>query len=121
MSRLDETLGPAVARLVERAGTALTLRRDGPPGYDPVTGQVTETSSETAVIGVVEDVEIGHSDGLVRRGDRMVTLAADALGDGADPAPGDAVILQGASHRVVSVASVWAGDRAVLHRLHVRR
>lgn len=121
MSRLDEALGPAVARLVGRAGTALTLRRDGAPSYDPVTGIVTETGTETAVIGVIEAVEVGHPDGLVRRGDRMITLAADALGDGAEPAPGDAVILQGTSHRVVSVASTWAGDRAVLHRLHVRR
>jgi hypothetical protein len=121
MSRLDEALGPAAARLIGRAGTALTLRRDNPPSYDPVTGVVTETSSEIAVTGVVEDVEVGHPDGLVRRGDRMIMLAADTLSGGAEPAPGDAIVLQGTSFRVVSVASTWAGDRAVLHRLHVRR
>lgn len=120
MSIFGEALGPLVARLVERGGTTITLRRDGPAGYDPVTGIVTETGTTTDVSGVIEDVETGHPDGLVRRGDRMVSIAADALGDAVEPAPGDAVIIQGKEFRVISVASSWAGDRPVLHRLQLR-
>lgn len=119
MSRLDESLRPLAARLVARAGTALTWQRAGTPAYDPATGVVAAADIDTAVTGVIEAVEAGHADGLVRRGDLMVTLAAAPLA--ADPAPGDALVIAGAVHRVVSVTTTWAGDRPALFRLHVRR
>lgn len=119
MSRLDETLAPLAARLVARAGTAMTWRRAGAPVYDPATGSVAAAATDRPVTGVIEEVEAGHSDGLVRRGDRVVTLAAEPLE--AEPAPGDAVLIDGAEHRVVSVTATWAGDRPALFRLHVRR
>ncbi|MEQ8396504.1 hypothetical protein [Thalassobaculum sp.] len=119
MSRLDETFRPLAARLVARAGTALTLRRTATPAYDPATGSVTGAITDLPVIGVIEDVETGHPDGLVRRGDRMVTLAAEPLPS--EPVPGDAVLIGGAVHRVLSVSTTWAGDRPALFRLHVRR
>ena len=119
MSRLDETLRPLAARLVARAGTAMIWRRAGPSAYDPASGAVTAADIDTAVTGVVEEVETGHVDGLVRRGDRLVSLAAEPLAT--EPAPGDAVLIAGTVHRVVSVTATWAGDRPTLFRLHVRR
>lgn len=119
MSRLDETLRPLAARLVARAGTAMTLRRAGPPAYDPQTGEVADSPTDIAVTGVIEEVEASHADGLVRRGDRVVTLAAEPLA--AEPAPGDSLLIDGAVQRVISVTTTWAGDRPALFRLHVRR
>lgn len=119
MSRLDAALRSLAARLVARAGTAMTLRRAGPPAYDPETGEVAAGDTGRPVTGVVEEVEAGHPDGLVRRGDRMVILAAEPLAD--EPAPGDTVLIAGAVHRVIAVSTTWAGDRPVLFRLHLRR
>lgn len=120
MSRLDETLRPTAARLIARNGTALTLRRADPPTYDPATGAVTETTTDIALSGVIEDVEESHPDGVVQRGDRMILLAAEPLSDG-DPEPGDTILLGADEHRVISVSATYAGDRPVLFRLHVRR
>ncbi len=119
MSRLDETFRPLATRLVARAGTALTLRRIGTPTYDPSTGSVSGATVDHPVTGVIEDVETAHPDGLVRRGDRMITLAAEPLS--AEPVPGYAVLIGDAVHRVLSVSTTWAGDRPALFRLHVRR
>lgn len=119
MSRLDETLRPLAARLVARAGTAMTWRRAGPPAYDPETGQVAAADAGRLVVGVVEEAEAGQADGVVRRGDRVVTLAAEPLAD--EPAPGDTVVIAGAVHRVIAVRTTWAGDRPALFRLHLRR
>ncbi len=119
MSRLDETLRPVATRLLARAGTAMTWRRAGAPAYDPATGVVAAGDAEIAVTGVIEDVETSHADGLVRRGDRLVTLAAEPLSG--DPVPGDALLIGGVVHRVVSVTATWSGDRPALFRLHVRR
>lgn len=119
MSRLDETLRPLAARLVARAGTAMIWRRSDAAAYDPASGGVAATQFDLPVTGVIEEVETGHLDGLVVRGDRIVTLAAEPLQ--AEPVPGDALLIGGAMHRVVSVTTTWAGDRPALFRLHVRR
>lgn len=119
MSRLDETLRPMVARLVDRAGTSVTLRRQSITAYDPVSGLVTQAVTDLSVSGVIEDVELGHPDGVVRRGDRMVTLAAEPLPS--DPVPGDDLVVDGVVHRIISVSTTFAGDRPAAFRLHVRR
>lgn len=124
MTRLGEALGPMVAGLIARAGAPMTLRRAGVPSYDPATGSVTETALELSLIGVIDEVEAGHSDGAVRRGDRIVTVAALDLRDqtgSIDPAPGDDLVVAGAVHRVVSVTATYVADRPALFRLHVRR
>lgn len=119
MTGFDESFRRLAARLVARAGTAVTLRRAGTPDYDPATGEVAATVSERTIHGVVEEVEAGHPDGLILRGDCMITVAAEPLD--AEPAPGDGVVIAGTVHRVVSVSSTWTGDRPALFRLHVRR
>lgn len=119
MRRLDETLRPMVAGLIARAGTAVTIRCSGAPEYDPASGEVTETPIDIALTGVVEDVEVGHSDGVIRRGDRIVIVAAQDLE--IEPAPGDDLLIGSAVHRVVSVSTTYAGDRPAVFRLHVRR
>lgn len=124
MTRLGETLGPMVAGLIARAGAPMTLRRAGVPSYDPTTGSVAEAVIEMSLIGVIDEVEAGHSDGAVRRGDRIVTVAAPDLRDPTgpmDPAPGDDLVVAGAVHRVVSVTATYVADRPALFRLHVRR
>ena len=119
MTRLGEAIRPMVAGLIARSGAPMTLRRTGVPSYDPSTGEVTETTVDVALTGVLEEVETGHADGVVRRGDRIVTVAAERLQ--IDPAPGDDLIVGGDTHRVVSVTATYAGDRPAVFRLHVRR
>lgn len=119
MSRLEESLRPLAARLLARAGSTMTWRRAGPPAYDPDTGEVAAGDAGLTVVGVIDEVTESDADGLVRRGDRTVTLAAEPLADA--PAPGDAMIVGGAVHRVIAVDATWAGDRPVLFRLHLRR
>ena len=119
MSWLDDHLRPVAQDLISRHGTEMTLKKKGVPTYDPASGTVTETAEETSLSGVIEDVDVAHPDGVVRRGDRMVTVAAGDIS--ADPSPGDEVEIKGEAFQVISVASSFAGDRPAIHRLHVRR
>jgi hypothetical protein len=119
MSRPLETLRAMAAGVIGRSGTALTLRRDGVPSYDPQTGLVTATTVDTNLNGVVDAVESGLPDGTVRRGDMMVTVAARHLA--IEPAPGDGLIVAGIVYRVVSVTATYAGNRPAVLRLQVRR
>ncbi|MDF1791446.1 MAG: hypothetical protein P1U88_06015 [Thalassobaculaceae bacterium] len=119
MNRLGETIRPVVADLIARAGATMILRRVEVPSYDPATGDVAETTVDIALKGVIEEVETGHPDGVVRRGDRVITVAAQDLQ--IDPSPGDDLIVAGAVHRIVSVTATYAGDRPAVFRLHIRR
>lgn len=124
MTRLGEALRRTVSALIGRHGAAMVLRRGGVPGYDPATGDVIEAVQDVAVTGVIEEVETGHADGAVRRGDRIVTVAAldpRHASVPVDPAPGDELIVSGTVHRVVSVTATYAVDRPAAFRLHVRR
>jgi len=116
---MSAALQATVARLLARAGTPVRLLSTAAASYDPQGGTVAAPIAEHEVTGVVETVEAGHADGVVLRGDRMLLLAAEPLP--LPPAPGDGVLLDGAVHRVLSVATTLAGDRPLLFRLHLRR
>jgi hypothetical protein len=119
MSPPGGTLRPMAAALIARCGASMILRRATTSSYDPATGVVTDLRAEHAVDGVIEGVETTQPDGVVRRGDQLVTLAADPLP--ADPVPGDELVIDGVVHRVISVVATYAGDRPVVFRLQVRR
>lgn len=120
MTGLDDRLRPAAARLIDRTGKAMTLRRVTSGGYNPATGAVAETTEDTALKGVIEDYAVERVDGgLIRQGDRQVTLAAEPLQ--VEPAPGDTMLIDGVTHMVVSVSATYSGDQPALYRLHIRR
>jgi len=135
MSDFEQALAASVARVLERTGTAMAVTRAGAPAYDPGTGEVSRSATVFPLTGVIEEVETGHPDGSIRRGDLIVTVAAEifavpgpsspgpsspGLPNPGPPAPGDELTIQGVTYRLVSVATTWAGDRPALYRLHAR-
>ena len=120
MTGLDDRLRPAAAQLIERAGKAMTLKQVATSAYDPATGVVTETTGDTALRGVLEDYTVERIDGgLIRQGDRQVTLAAEPIT--VEPAPGDSLVIDGVAHTVITVSATYSGDLPALYRLQVRK
>jgi hypothetical protein len=102
MTALDDRLRPMAASLIERTGKTMTLRRVTGSSYDPATGAVTETTSDTVLKGIVEEYEAERIDGgLIQQGDRKISLAAEPMT--AEPAPGDSLLIDGAEHLVITV------------------
>ena len=120
MTALDDRLRPMAATLINRAGKPMTLRRVTGSSYDPATGTVIETTSDTALKGVIEDYAVERiTGGLIQQGDRQISLAAEPIA--AEPAPGDTVLIDGEEHLVISVSATYSGEDPAFYRLQVRR
>lgn len=120
MTALDDRLRPMAATLITRAGKSMTLRRVTGSSYDPGTGAVVETTSDTVLTGVIEEYEAERIDGgLIQQGDRKISLAAEPIA--AEPAPGDVLLIDGVEHLVITVSATYSGEQPALYRLQVRR
>ena len=104
---------------IETYGASVTLRKPAIQSYDTATGQVTSTVNDSPIKGIIEDFsEHFIARGLVKAGDRKVTIAATALL--VTPEQGDKLLIGGAAYDIVHVKADYAGDSAVVYELHVR-
>lgn len=123
MGALD-SLTKVADRLVGTFGKVVTLRTYT-ESYDPATGANTLTAVDTSVKALVEeyparDTKGGETsgDGIVR-GDRKVTIAADALT--AAPTTEAKVVIGSVEYAIVKIDTQYATEDAALYILQCRR
>ena len=107
-------------RLLTRFGQALTVTRETPGAYDPVTGTDAAGTSQTwTPQGVKLDYSQREVDGTsIKAGDQRVYMSAEA---GLDPEAGDLVTIGSEAWRVVVSRTLAPAGVAVLLDVQVRR
>lgn len=124
MGILDGLASP-VAKLLGTFGQSITYRTVTAGAYDPATGTATDTTTDATVSALVEDYPafLAHSadsdQGGIRRGDKKVTIAADALA--ATPTPSDRVQVGGSWFNVVSIDAQFGTASALYYVIQARR
>ena len=114
-----DRMAQSALRLIAEKGASLTYRRLV-QGFDPLTGATVTASTDYAVTGVVQEASPGPLDNsLVRRGDRLVLVAAGALP--VVPEAGSVLLLEEVEWSIVHVGAIKPGDTAIAWRLQVRR
>ena len=114
-----DRMAQSALRLIAEKGASLTYRRLV-QGFDPLTGATVTASTDYAVTGVVQEASPGPLDNsLVRRGDRIVLVAAEALP--VVPEAGSVLLLEEVEWSIVHVGAIKPGDTAIAYRLQVRR
>ena len=114
-----DRMAQSALRLIAEKGASLTYRRLV-QGFDPLTGATVTASTDYAVTGVVQEASPGPLDNsLVRRGDRIVLVAAEALP--VVPEAGSVLLLEEVEWSIVHVGAIKPGDTAIAWRLQVRR
>jgi hypothetical protein len=123
MGILDNLAG-TVGSLLTKFGQSVTYRTYS-ESYDPATGANTLTATDTTVKAMVEDYPARDAkggetsgDGIVR-GDRKVTVAANALS--AAPTTEAKVGIGGVFYAIVKVDTQYGTDNALLYVLQVRK
>lgn len=104
-------------RLIDRFGSAATLKRPNSsgPAYAPVEG----TPTSYAVTVVVNDYRNAEIDGTrVQSGDKKVTIAKGSLA--IEPTTSDTLVIGGVDHAIVEVRPLNPGGTVVLWTLQVR-
>ena len=83
---LSSPLRKVASKLMAKFGGATTLRRITMGAYDPATGTAAETAADTAIRGVLEDVNLREVNDLIQAGDKRLTIAAADVANAPTPA-----------------------------------
>jgi len=115
---LANPLRKVASRLMARFGGIATIRRVAPGIYNPTTGTVSETTSDTAVRGVLEDVNLREVNDLIQAGDkRLIVAAADTA---APPTMADRVIIESRTLQVIEVRTIEQDNEPITYELILR-
>ena len=115
---LANPLRKVASKLMAKFGGVATIRRVTPGVYNPTTGTATEAITDTAVRGVLEDVNVREVNDLIQSGDKRLTVAAADVTTA--PVTADRVLIGGVTHQVIRVTTIEQDNTAITHELILR-
>jgi hypothetical protein len=115
---LATSLRATASKLLTKFGGAATIRRVMTGTYNPTTGTTSETTSDTAVRGVLEDVNLREVNDLIQATDkRLLIAAADVT---AAPTTADEVLISSTTYQVIRVTTIEQDNTAITYELILR-
>lgn len=115
---LASPLRKVASKLMARFGGVATIRRVATGSYDPATGTIAETNTDTTVRGVLEDVNIREVNELVQAGDKRLIVAAADLTTA--PTTVDKVLISNVVHQVIRIQTIEQDNTAITYELILR-
>jgi hypothetical protein len=115
---LASPLRKVASKLMARFGGVATIRRVATGSYDPTTGTIAETNTDTTVRGVLEDVTVREVNELVQAGDKRLIIAAADLSTA--PTTVDKVLINSVVHQVIRVQTIEQDNTAITYELILR-
>lgn len=115
---LSTALRSVASTLMLRFGGDATIRTITAGAYNPTTGAAAETVTDTAVKGVLEDVNRREVNDLVQAGDKQLIIAA--ADTAAAPTPADRVIISGRSLQIIQVRTIEQNNEPITYELILR-
>jgi len=98
-------------------GTA-TIRRVVPGAYNPTTGSISETTTDTVVRGVLQDINLNEVNDLIQATDKRLLIAAADLANA--PTLTDRVIISSVTHQVIRVDTIEQDNTPITYELILR-
>lgn len=115
---LATSLRKVASKLMGKFGGAATIRTVTPGIYNPTTGTVSETTADTAVRGVLEDVNLREVDDLIQATDKRLLIAAADVS--AAPTTSDEVLITGTTYQVIRVVTIEQDNTPITYELILR-
>lgn len=111
-------LRKVASKLMAKFGGEVTIRRVTLGAYNTTTGTAAETTSDTAIRGVLEDVNLREVNDLIQAGDkRLIIAAADTA---AVPTTADRVVINNRSLQIIEVRTIEQDNTAITYELILR-
>ena len=115
---LAGSLRKTASKLMAKFGGAAIIRSVSAGVYNPTTGTTSETTIDTTVRGVLEDVNLREVNDLIQATDkRLLIAAADVT---AAPTTADEVIISGITYQVIRVSTIEQDNTAITYELILR-
>jgi hypothetical protein len=115
---LSGPLRKVASKVITKFGGEVTIRRITVGAYNTSTGTAAETTSDTVLRGVLEDVNVREVSDLIQSGDKRLTVAAADVA--AVPSTADRVLIGGITHQVIRVTTIEQDNTAITHELILR-
>ena len=115
---LASPLRKVASKLMAKFGGVATIRRVTLGAYNTATGTAAETTADTAVRGVLEDVSVREVNDLIQSGDKRLTVAAADVATA--PVTADCVLIGGVTHQIIRVTTIEQDNTAITHELILR-
>ena len=115
---LANPLRKVASKVITKFGGEVTIRRITVGAYNTSTGTAAETTSDTVLRGVLEDVNVREVNDLIQSGDKRLTVAAADVA--AVPSTADRVLVGGVTHQVIRVTTVEQDNEPITHELILR-
>ena len=115
---LATSLRKTASKLMGKFGGVATIRAISTGVYNPTTGTVSQSTSDTAVRGVLEDVNVREVNDLIQATDkRLLIAAADVT---AAPTTADEVLISGTTYQVIRVTTIEQDNTPITYELILR-
>ncbi len=111
-------LRKVASKLMAKFGGEATIRRVTTGAYNTSTGTVSETTTDTVVRGVLEDVNLREVNDLIQAGDKRLLIAAADIANA--PTTADKVLISSVVHQVIEVRTIEQGNTAITYELILR-
>lgn len=111
-------LRKVASKLMAKFGGTATIRRVTTGVYNPTTGTASETTVDTAVRGVLEDVNLREVNDLIQAGDKRLLIAAADIANA--PTTADEVLIAAVVHQVITVRTIEQDNTAITYELILR-
>ena len=115
---LATSLRKTASKLMSKFGGATTIRRVSTGVYNATTGTVSQTTADTTVRGVLEDVNLREVNDLIQATDKRLLIAAADLN--ATPTTADEVVIGGTVYQVIRVTTIEQDNTAITYELILR-
>jgi len=115
---LANPLRKVASKLMAKFGGVVTIRRVTIGAYNATTGTAAETTVDTVVRGVLEDVNVREVNDLIQSGDKRLTIAAADLATA--PSTADRVVVGAVTHQIIRVTTIEQDNTPITHELILR-
>ncbi len=99
-------------------GGEATIRRVTTGAYNTTTGTVSETTTDTVVRGVLEDVNLREVNDLIQAGDKRLLIAAADVANA--PTTADEVLISSVVNQVIQVRTIEQDNEPITYELILR-
>jgi len=115
---LVTSLRKTASKLMSKFGGEATIRRVVLGVYSPTTGTISETTTDTIVRGVLQDINLREVSDLIQATDKRLLVAAADLSS--VPTTADRVIIGSITHQVIRVDTIEQDNTAITYELILR-
>ena len=115
---LADSLGRVATNVIKALGADVTIRYVTAGSYNTTTGTVTESTSDTAVKGVVQGISNREVDELIKTTDKRLVISADEVATA--PSTKDRVVISSVEYQIIQVNTVDQDNTAITHEMVLR-